>query len=83
MNIVNKIDRFLNESSTDDAANTLKAAIKFYKKLMSNDPNKKTKEVYDYLLSLSKWERENGSFSPDQAKAIYNISMGIKKMTGK
>jgi transcriptional regulator len=81
MDIVNKIDKYISEESesTKNCLKTLKANISFYEKM--EDKDEKAKEVLDTMKGiLSHYEKE-GSFSPEQAKAVFNTSEGIKKMT--
>ena len=80
MKIEERITKYLKENSTEDAYKTLKANIEFYKKMDSDD--KKVKEIKELMDDLLDYYNENKSFSPGQAKAIFNISQGIKKMTG-
>lgn len=81
MDITKKIEKYVNEESesTKNCLKTLKANIKFYEDM--EDKDDKAKEVLDTMKGiLSHYEKE-GSFSPDQAKAVFNTSNGIKKMT--
>lgn len=80
--IESKIDEYMNklqENSTEDAAAACKAAIKFYEDQEKLDD--KGKGVLNTLKGILAYYNKNGSFTPDQAKAIYNVSKGIKDIT--
>lgn len=77
--IIKIIDKYLNENSTDDCLKTLKACIKFYEGQEELDD--KGEEVLDTLKGILDYYNENKSFSPGQAKAVFNISKGIEKIT--
>lgn len=79
MDITSKIEKFLSEDSTEDCLKTLKANISFYEK--QEDPDDKTKEVLDTMKGILDYYEKEGSFSPAQAKAVFNTSQGIKKIT--
>lgn len=81
MNIVSKIEKYINEESdsTKNCLATLKANIKFYEKM--EDKDNKAKEVLDTMKGILDHYEKEGSFSPAQAKAVFNTSEGIKKMT--
>jgi hypothetical protein len=80
MNIVDKINKFMNEGeSTENCLKTLKANIKFYDDM--EDKDDKAKEVLETMKGILSYYEKEGSFSPDQAKAVFNVSSGIKKIT--
>jgi Mg/Co/Ni transporter MgtE len=66
----------LKESSTDDAKGTLKAIIGFLKK---NGEGKDAKEMLAMGNGMMKHVEKEGSFSPDQAKWIFNTSKAVLK----
>ena len=65
------VESILNENSTDDAAGTLKAVIGALKK---RDLDDKGKEVLKTAEGIMDYYKKEGSFSPGQAKAIFNMS---------
>lgn len=81
MGIVEKIEKYVNEKSdsTENCLKTLKANIAFYEKM--EDKDDKAKEVLDTMKGILSYYEKEESFSPDQAKAVFNTSQGIKKMT--
>jgi hypothetical protein len=79
MKIVEKITKYLEEGSTENCLATLKANIEFYEKM--EDKDDKAKEVLDTMKGILDYYEKEGSFSPGQAKAVFNTSTGIKKMT--
>lgn len=79
MKIVEKITKYLEEGSTENCLATLKANIKFYEKM--EDKDDKAREVLDTMKGILDYYEKEGSFSPGQAKAVFNTSEGIKKMT--
>lgn len=70
---------FLNEkSSTQKAKETLDAIGEFLDK--QNKKKRltgKSKEIFDFASDLYSWYDEHGSFTPDQAKWIYNTSKAL------
>jgi len=70
----------VDENSTDDAAATAKAAIGQLEK--REDLDAAGKEILTKLKGMMDYYKKEGSFSPAQAKAIYNISQGLKKASG-
>lgn len=66
------VESILNENSTDDAAGTLKAVIGALKK--RDELDDKTKEVLKTAEGIMDYYKKEGSFSPGQAKAIFNMS---------
>ena len=73
MKILEKIDSYLNENSTDNAAKTLDAIIGALSKGTNASGNKILKMAKD----IKSYYKKEGSFSPDQAKWIYNTSKAI------
>lgn len=64
----------LNEDSTDNAKATLKSIIGMIAKRLKADPDSKfNKDVDKMANSMNKQD----SFSPDQAKWIYNTYKGL------
>jgi hypothetical protein len=66
---------WLNENSTEDAAETLDAIIGTLKDADSDD----SKEILDMANGIKDYYKKNGSFSPGQAKWIYNTSKSLFK----
>ncbi len=64
----------LKESSTDDAKKTLTAIIGFLKK---NQNGKDAKEMLKMGNGMMDHVKKKGSFSPDQAKWIFNTSKAL------
>jgi hypothetical protein len=64
----------LKESSTDDAKKTLTAIIGFLKK---NQNGKDAKEMLKMANGMKDHVDKKGSFSPDQAKWIFNTSKAL------
>jgi predicted nucleic acid-binding Zn-ribbon protein len=64
----------MNESSTDDAKKTLTAIIGFLKK---NQNGKDAKEMLKMANGMKDHVDKKGSFSPDQAKWIFNTSKAL------
>jgi hypothetical protein len=76
MNILEKIDKYLlRENSTDDAKETLDAIIGFLEK--QEDPDPKQKSMLKMANGMLDYYEKEESFSPDQAKWIYNTSKGL------
>jgi hypothetical protein len=66
------VESILKEDSTKDAHGTLKAVIGALKKRDNLDD--KGKEVLKTAEGIMDYYNKNKSFSPDQAKAIFNMS---------
>ena len=72
MFITEKIDKYLEEKDSKDAAKgTLEAIIGATKK--------KGGEIHDMAVSMMKSFKKNDGFSKDQAKWIYNTSQMLFK----
>lgn len=74
----NLIDKYLgkvNEDSTEDAKKTLEAIIGSLKKAEGKD----AKEMMAQAEGTMDFYKKNGSFTPDQAKWIYNTSKALFK----
>lgn len=69
----------LDENSTEDCLNTLKACIAFYEDQENLDDT--GKDVLKTLNGILSYYDKEGSFTPGQAKAVFNISKGISKIT--
>jgi hypothetical protein len=78
----NLIDKYLgtgvNEDSTDDAKKTLQAIIGSLKKA-GKDAGKDSQEMLTQAEGTMDYYKKNGSFSPGQAKWIYNTSKALFK----
>jgi len=61
------------KSSTDSARETLSAIMKATVK----SDNKDAQEIWNMANDILQWYDENGSFTPDQAKWIYNTSQSF------
>jgi len=61
------------KSSTDRARETLSAIMKATVK----SDNKDAQEIWDMANDILQWYDENGSFTPGQAKWIYNTSQSF------
>jgi hypothetical protein len=68
-------ERYLNEDSTKDAYETLKAIIGSTK----DEKDGTGKEIHDMAVGMEKTYKKNKGFSPDQAKWIYNTSKSLFK----
>lgn len=66
----------LDEGSTEDAEKTLKAIIGF---LTKNGEGKDAKEMLTMAKGIMDHKKKEGSFSPDQAKWIFNTSKAVLK----
>lgn len=69
-------DDQLDEGSTEDAEKTLKAIIGF---LTKNGEGKDAKEMLTMAKGIMDHKKKEGSFSPDQAKWIFNTSKAVLK----
>lgn len=67
------------EGSKEDCLGALEAAIKFYEG--QENPSDEAKDVLKTMKGIKDYYKENGSFTPGQAQAVYNISQGIKKLS--
>jgi hypothetical protein len=74
---MNLIDKYLgiNEDSTEDAKKTLEAIIGALKKAEGKDAT----EMKTQADGTMEYFKKNGSFSPAQAKWIYNTSKALFK----
>jgi len=68
---------YLIENSTDNAKKTLEAIIGMLKK--NDDPNKTGKEMIKMADGIMDYYKKEKSFSPDQAKWIFNTSKTMFK----
>lgn len=71
-----KNEELFTENSTEDAAGTLKAVIGALKKRDNLDD--KGKDVLKTAEGIMDYYNKNKSFSPGQAKAIFNMSKILK-----
>jgi len=69
---LDKYEPTITEGSTENAAKSLEAILGSLKDDQKNDIYKMGKGIQDYY-------KKNGSFSPDQAKWIFNTSKGMFK----
>ena len=76
MKIIEKIDMYLNENSTDNAKETLKAIIGTLKK---REKNGDVKEMLKMANGIMDYFDKKKSFSPEQAKWIFKTSKVLFK----
>ena len=72
-----KFKKYLIETSTEEAKKTLEAIIGTLKK--NENPDDKAKEMLKMANGIMDYYKKEKSFSPDQAKWIYNTSTSMFK----